>query len=83
LKDPDCFKVFCGKLGIRAYRTFRRAFNESLRAIPCLYIATKEQEFKGKNIINEMLFAHENGIIDYTRRSKFNSKTCFRHESNV
>ena len=59
LKDPDCFKVFCGKLGVRAYRTFRRAFNESLRAIPCLYIATKELKFKDKNIINEMLFAHE------------------------
>lgn len=59
LKNPGCFKVFCDRLGIKAYRTFRRAFNESLRAAPCFYIATKELKFQDKNIINEMLFAHE------------------------
>lgn len=59
LQNSGCFKAFCDKLGVKAYRTFRRAFNESLRATPCFYIATKELKFQDKNIINEMLFAPE------------------------
>ncbi|MCR5126052.1 MAG: PcfJ domain-containing protein [Treponema sp.] len=60
--NPGCFNIFCAKIGIVPYRTLRRAFNSSFRALPRCYMASKIG-ITDKNIMNEMILSDETDVL--------------------